>query len=143
MKEIGLPALNGRRFLNLLPLPITGSISNDFLLRPFRIGVGLLGRASSLCLSTPFPSPSGAYRYFRRPEQTHCPRPSAKYEELRRGTPLVGFGLEVSLARYLPGGRKIVFLISPDNGLEVYDIVDNVKWRFYRVALTHGRWLSR
>ncbi|KAK4976567.1 hypothetical protein LTR28_007959, partial [Elasticomyces elasticus] len=38
--------------------------------------------------------------------------------------------LEVSSVRYLPGGRKIAFQTSGDNGLEVYDRVDNSKWRF-------------
>lgn len=43
---------------------------------------------------------------------------------------IVGGFLEVSLVRYLPGGRKIAFRISGDNGLEVYDQVYNMKWRF-------------
>ena len=38
--------------------------------------------------------------------------------------------LEVSLARYLHGGRKIAFQASGDHGVEIIDLVSNQKWRF-------------
>lgn len=38
--------------------------------------------------------------------------------------------LEVRSARYLDGGRKIVFKVGSDDGVEVYDFVENRKWRF-------------
>ena len=38
--------------------------------------------------------------------------------------------LEVQALKYLPGGRKIAYQTSGDDGVEVYDFVDNRKWRF-------------
>ena len=43
--------------------------------------------------------------------------------------------LEVSAVRYLDEGRKIAFKCSCDDGLEVYDFLENRKWRF---APAHG-----
>ena len=48
-------------------------------------------------------------------------------EEHRR---LIARFLEVGALRFLPGGRKIAHYTSGDCGLEVYDFVDNRKWRF-------------
>lgn len=48
-------------------------------------------------------------------------------EELHR---LFAHSLEVTLARYLSGGRRIAFCTTSDNGVEVYDFIDNTKWRF-------------
>ena len=44
--------------------------------------------------------------------------------------------LEVSLAKYLPGGSKIAFQVKLDHGVEIYDLVENRKWRF---APGHGQ----
>lgn len=38
--------------------------------------------------------------------------------------------LEVNGVRYVDGGRKIVFKCACDDGLEVYDFLENRKWRF-------------
>ena len=38
--------------------------------------------------------------------------------------------LEVTALKNLPGGRKIAYRTSGDDGVEVYDFVDNRKWRF-------------
>ena len=38
--------------------------------------------------------------------------------------------LEVQTLKYLPGGRKIAYHTTGDDGVEVYDFVDNRKWRF-------------
>ena len=38
--------------------------------------------------------------------------------------------LEVSEVRYVDGGRKVAFKCACDDGLEVYDILQNRKWRF-------------
>ncbi|MCJ1304193.1 hypothetical protein MMC08_007005 [Hypocenomyce scalaris] len=38
--------------------------------------------------------------------------------------------LTISGARYLPGGKKIAYKTSGDNGLELYDFEENLKWRF-------------
>lgn len=48
--------------------------------------------------------------------------------------------LEVSEVRYVDGGRKIAFKCACDDGLEVYDILENRKWRFAPVqGLDRGR----
>ena len=38
--------------------------------------------------------------------------------------------LAISSVRYLPGGKKIAYKTSGDNGLELYDFEKNLKWRF-------------
>ena len=38
--------------------------------------------------------------------------------------------LEVHAVRYVDGGRKIAFRCASDDGLEVYDFLENRKWRF-------------
>ena len=50
--------------------------------------------------------------------------------------------LEVISVRYLPGGgRRIAYMTSGDNGLEVYDFVGNRKWRFApRQGENDGGW---
>ena len=48
-------------------------------------------------------------------------------EQARR---TLGGMLEVSLAKYLPGGSKIAFQVKLDHGVAIYDLVENKKWRF-------------
>lgn len=38
--------------------------------------------------------------------------------------------LEVQEVRYVDGGRKIAFTCAEDDGLELYDFLENRKWRF-------------
>ena len=51
----------------------------------------------------------------------------ASPEEHRR---LMRGFLEAHALKFLPGGRKIAYQTTADEGLEVYDFVDNRKWRF-------------
>ncbi len=43
---------------------------------------------------------------------------------------MMGRFLEVTKVQYLAGGRQIASYTSNDHGVEIYDLVDNKKWRF-------------
>lgn len=53
-------------------------------------------------------------------------------EEAQR---MAGLSLEVTSVQYLPDKHKIAFKTTGDNGVEVYDLAKNKKWRF---APKHG-----